>query len=82
MSEWEAVTPVLVIGGAVGDLVMTLPRLPTSGEDIEAQPQARQAGRWASAAGRILPFLTVLPWADKHAPPWKTGTMPPYLSRP
>ena len=47
-----------------------------------AQPQARQAGGWARAAGRILPFLTVLPWADKHAPPWKTGTMPQSLSDP
>ena len=54
MSEWEAVTPVLVIGGAVGDLVMTLPRLPTSGEDIEAQPQARQIGGCAFNVARAL----------------------------
>lgn len=52
MSKWEAVTPVLVIGGAVGDLVMTLPRLPTSGEDIEAQPQARQIGGCAFNVAR------------------------------
>lgn len=52
MNEWEAVTPVLVMGGAVGDLVMTLPRLPTSGEDIEAQPQARQIGGCAFNVAR------------------------------
>ena len=43
-----------VIGGAVGDLVMTLPRLPTSGEDIEAQPQARQIGGCAFNVARAL----------------------------
>lgn len=26
--------PVLVIGGAIGDLILTLPRLPLRGEDI------------------------------------------------
>lgn len=59
MNEWEAVTPVLVIGGAVGDLVMTLPRLPTSGEDIEAQPQARQIGGCAFNVARALTRLEV-----------------------
>ena len=57
MNEWEAVTPVLVIGGAVGDLVMTLPRLPTRGEDIEALPQARQIGGCAFNVARALTRL-------------------------
>lgn len=57
MNEWEAVTPVLVIGGAVGDLVMTLPRLPIRGEDIEALPQARQIGGCAFNVARALTRL-------------------------
>ncbi|MCG4322962.1 hypothetical protein LMJ63_25975, partial [Escherichia coli] len=37
--------------------VMTLPRLPTSGEDIEAQPQARQIGGCAFNVARALVHL-------------------------
>ncbi|MBD8453750.1 PfkB family carbohydrate kinase [Serratia rubidaea] len=59
MSEFSAVTPVLVLGGAVGDLVMTLPRLPVSGEDIEARPQGRQIGGCAFNVARVLCRLGV-----------------------
>ncbi|MDC6109205.1 PfkB family carbohydrate kinase [Serratia rubidaea] len=59
MSEFSAVTPVLVLGGAVGDLVMTLPRLPVSGEDIEARPQGRQIGGCAFNVARVLCRLDV-----------------------
>ncbi|MBH1930260.1 PfkB family carbohydrate kinase [Serratia rubidaea] len=59
MSEFYAVTPVLVLGGAVGDLVMTLPRLPVSGEDIEARPQGRQIGGCAFNVARVLCRLGV-----------------------
>ena len=59
MSEFSAVTPVLVLGGAVGDLVMTLPRLPVSGEDIESRPQGRQIGGCAFNVARVLCRLDV-----------------------
>ncbi|AGB84176.1 sugar kinase, ribokinase [Serratia sp. FGI94] len=59
MSEFSAVTPVLVLGAAVGDLVMTLPRLPVSGEDIEARPQGRQIGGCAFNVARVLCRLGV-----------------------
>ncbi|MEB6334329.1 PfkB family carbohydrate kinase [Serratia rhizosphaerae] len=59
MSEFSAITPVLVLGGAVGDLVMTLPRLPVSGEDIEARPQGRQIGGCAFNVARVLCQLDV-----------------------
>lgn len=59
MSEFSAVTPVLVLGGAVGDLVMTLPRLPVSGEDIAARPQGRQIGGCAFNVARVLCRLGV-----------------------
>lgn len=59
MSEFLAVTPILVLGGAVGDVVLTLPHLPSSGEDIEAVPQARQVGGCAFNVARALRRLDV-----------------------
>ena len=59
MNEFVAVKPILVLGGAVGDIVLTLPKLPTSGEDIEAQPQDRQIGGCAFNVARALRRLEV-----------------------
>lgn len=59
MSGFVALRPVLVIGGAVGDIVLTLPNLPASGEDIEAQPQDRQIGGCAFNVARALRRLDV-----------------------
>ncbi|CAI0858081.1 PfkB family carbohydrate kinase [Serratia fonticola] len=59
MSEFVAVKPILVVGGAVGDVVLTLPKLPASGEDIEAQPQERQIGGCAFNVARALRRLDV-----------------------
>lgn len=59
MNELETVTPVLVLGSAVGERVMALPRLPANGEDIEAQPQERRIGGAAFNVARALARLKV-----------------------
>lgn len=59
MNEFTAVKPILVVGGAVGDIVLTLPHLPTSGADIAAQLQARQIGGCAFNVARALRHLHV-----------------------
>ncbi|WON76456.1 PfkB family carbohydrate kinase [Serratia sp. UGAL515B_01] len=59
MSDFVAVTPILVVGGAVGDIVLTLLNLPISGQDIEAQPQERQIGGCAFNVARALRCLNV-----------------------
>jgi sugar/nucleoside kinase (ribokinase family) len=59
MSELLAVKPILVVGGAVGDIVLTVPHLPSSGEDIEAVPQGRQIGGCAFNVARALRRLNV-----------------------
>lgn len=51
--------PVAVIGGAVGDLLLSLDRLPQSGEDIEAQEGERQIGGCAFNVARALRRLQV-----------------------
>lgn len=52
-------TPVLVIGGACGDSVLTLARLPVRGEDIEATSQGQQIGGCAFNVARTLSRLNV-----------------------
>ncbi|WP_370552903.1 PfkB family carbohydrate kinase [Edwardsiella tarda] len=46
--------PVLVIGGAIGDLILTLPRLPLRGEDIAAEEGGRAIGGCAFNVARAL----------------------------
>ncbi|AHG19582.1 ribokinase [Chania multitudinisentens RB-25] len=59
MSEFLPTKPILVLGGAVGDVVLTLPHLPRSGEDIEGIPQGRQIGGCAFNVARALRRLNV-----------------------
>lgn len=59
MSEFVAVKPILVLGGAVGDVVLKLPYLPASGEDIQAQFRGRQIGGCAFNVARALCRLQV-----------------------
>lgn len=58
-SNSSAIVPVLVIGAACGDEVLTLERLPVSGEDIEAFPQQRQIGGCAFNVARALTRLEI-----------------------
>lgn len=51
--------PVAVIGGAVGDLLLSLTKLPLSGEDIEAEEGERQVGGCAFNVARALRRLQV-----------------------
>ncbi|MGL4858257.1 MAG: PfkB family carbohydrate kinase [Enterobacteriaceae bacterium] len=51
--------PVLVLGGAVGDLLLRLPRLPERGEDIAAREGERQICGCAFNVARALMRLQV-----------------------
>lgn len=82
MSEFVAVKPILVVGGAVGDVVLTLPKLPASGEDIEAQPQERQIGGCAFNVARALrrlgvPVINGMPVGNGD---WEQPSKPPCRS--
>ncbi|MFP1892615.1 PfkB family carbohydrate kinase [Lonsdalea quercina] len=57
--DFQATTPVVVIGAAVGDNVMTVKRLPKSGEDIEAKDLGYQIGGCAFNVARALRRLQV-----------------------
>lgn len=59
MTAFAHINPVLVIGGACGDEVLTLPRLPCSGEDMEATLQQRQIGGCAFNVARALVRLEI-----------------------
>lgn len=51
--------PIAVIGGAVGDVVLAVERLPLSGEDIVAQDRGQQIGGCAFNVARALSRLQV-----------------------
>ncbi|CPR14759.1 PfkB family carbohydrate kinase [Brenneria goodwinii] len=51
--------PVVVVGGACGDMLLALPRLPVSGEDIEGQDLGQQIGGCAFNVARVLHRLNV-----------------------
>lgn len=46
--------PIVIVGGAVGDIVLTLKQLPSSGQDIEADSQGYQIGGCAFNIARVL----------------------------
>lgn len=48
---------IVIIGGAVGDIVLTLAQLPLSGEDIVARAQGQQIGGCAFNVARVLKKL-------------------------
>ncbi|QPR27144.1 ribokinase [Edwardsiella hoshinae] len=54
MSTLTTARPVVVIGGAIGDLILTLPRLPRRGEDIAADEGGRAIGGCAFNVARAL----------------------------
>nr|WP_252860734.1 PfkB family carbohydrate kinase [Edwardsiella ictaluri] len=54
MTTMRTPRPVAVIGGAVGDLILNLPRLPLRGEDMEAQEGGRTIGGCAFNVARAL----------------------------
>nr|WP_113865330.1 PfkB family carbohydrate kinase [Brenneria salicis]NMN93096.1 sugar/nucleoside kinase (ribokinase family) [Brenneria salicis ATCC 15712 = DSM 30166]RBP65175.1 sugar/nucleoside kinase (ribokinase family) [Brenneria salicis ATCC 15712 = DSM 30166]RLM31678.1 ribokinase [Brenneria salicis ATCC 15712 = DSM 30166] len=51
--------PIVVIGGACGDMLLALPRLPVSGEDIEGKDLGQQIGGCAFNVARVLFRLNV-----------------------
>lgn len=59
MTAFMAERPVAVVGGACGDLLLALPRLPVRGEDIEGQDLGRQIGGCAFNVARALYRLRV-----------------------
>lgn len=50
---------VVVVGGACGDMLLALPRLPVSGEDIEGRDLGHQIGGCAFNVARVLHRLNV-----------------------
>lgn len=46
--------PIVVIGAAVGDIVLTIEKLPLSGQDIAGKLQAQQVGGCAFNVARVL----------------------------
>ncbi|WP_192458372.1 PfkB family carbohydrate kinase [Musicola keenii] len=59
MRSFHATRPVVVIGAAVGDIVLGLARLPHSGEDLEAENRGSQIGGCAFNVARVLRRLEV-----------------------
>jgi len=57
MKEFNAIKPILVIGGAVGDVVLSLDALPRSGGDSAAREEGRQIGGCAFNVARGLSRL-------------------------
>lgn len=54
MHEGIATRQVLVIGGACGDMLLGVPRMPLSGEDVEAKDNGLQIGGCAFNVARVL----------------------------
>ncbi|MGR3752404.1 PfkB family carbohydrate kinase [Edwardsiella anguillarum] len=59
MTTTQTPRPVAVIGGAVGDLILSLPRLPRRGEDVEAREDGRTIGGCAFNVARALCRLEI-----------------------
>ena len=59
MSEQTSARPVVVIGGACGDMLLSVPRMPLSGEDVEAKDNGLQIGGCAFNVARVLSQLGV-----------------------
>ncbi|WJV54321.1 PfkB family carbohydrate kinase [Pectobacteriaceae bacterium CE90] len=71
MSIFHAKVPVVAIGGAVCDMVLSVERLPFSGEDIEAEDGGRQVGGCAFNVARALcqlqvPVINGMPVGNGH----------------
>ncbi|MCG8710409.1 ribokinase [Brenneria sp. 4F2] len=59
MKTFTPERPVVVVGGACGDMLLALPRLPVSGEDIEGKDLGHQIGGCAFNVARALYRLNV-----------------------
>ncbi|MCL2898045.1 PfkB family carbohydrate kinase [Brenneria tiliae] len=59
MTPFAPERPVVVVGGACGDMLLALPRLPRRGEDIEGKDLGRQIGGCAFNVARTLHRLDV-----------------------
>ncbi|MFT8211687.1 MAG: PfkB family carbohydrate kinase [Symbiopectobacterium sp.] len=57
MHEGKNTRQVLVIGGACGDMLLGVPRMPLSGEDVEAKDNGLQIGGCAFNVARVLTRL-------------------------
>lgn len=57
LKEDQQQRPIVIIGGAIGDIVLTLKQLPKSGQDIVANPQGQQIGGCAFNIVRVLKKL-------------------------
>lgn len=60
MHEEKTLRHVLVIGGACGDMLLGVPRMPLRGEDVEAKDNGLQIGGCAFNVARAHP-------------PWRSG---------
>lgn len=59
MTGLTSTRPVVVIGGACGDMLLSVPRMPLSGEDVEARDNGLQIGGCAFNVARVLLRLGV-----------------------
>lgn len=59
MSNASAIRQVVVVGGACGDMLLSVPRMPLSGEDVEAKDNGQQIGGCALNVARVLARLGV-----------------------
>ncbi|RLM27593.1 ribokinase [Brenneria alni] len=59
MTTFTPQRPVVVVGGACGDMLIALPRLPLRGEDIEGKDLGQQIGGCAFNVARVLYRLNV-----------------------
>lgn len=59
MNSQPAARQVVVVGGACGDMLLSVPRMPLSGEDVEARDNGQQIGGCALNVARVLTRLSV-----------------------